>query len=143
MMYLGGTGEEDGRGVVVDSTGFALIAGWTDSTNFVGRVNSHYGMSDAYLLKLHLDPRLVVVATCPTGGPIQVEWSGATPGGRIALIFARDAGSFTIPPQLPCAGTQLGLGSSGIQLAFQGLSGPDGSRTLNASAGPGACGGYL
>jgi len=88
-------------------------------------------------------PMLSVAATCPNGGPIRIEWTGATPDGQVALIFARNTGSFTIPGNRPCTGTQLGLGADQIQLAFQGRSGPDGSRTLNADAGPGACGGYL
>ncbi|MCL4199069.1 MAG: hypothetical protein KJZ69_16385 [Phycisphaerales bacterium] len=88
-------------------------------------------------------PRLTVTPTCPTGGPIRIEWSGATGGGQAALIFARNTGSFIIPNNYPCAGTQLGLGSNQIQLAWQGGAGPDGSRTLNASAGPGACGGHV
>jgi hypothetical protein len=87
--------------------------------------------------------RLSVAATCPAGGPIRVEWEGATPNGRAALIFARNTGSVTIPPQYPCAGTQLGLGASQIQLAWQGGGGADGSRILSASTGSGACGGYL
>jgi len=86
---------------------------------------------------------LAIVASCPSGGPIQVSWSGATPNGQIALIFARNQGSFIIPNNYPCAGTQLGLDSNQIQLVFQGGAGKNGSRTLNAAAGPNACGGHL
>jgi len=86
---------------------------------------------------------LAVDASCPDGGPIRIEWSGATPGGQVALIFAREEGSFTIPPGNPCTGTQLGLGANQIRLAWQGPAGPNGSRTLNANTGPAACGGYL
>lgn len=86
---------------------------------------------------------LAVDATCPTGGPIEIAWHGATPDGQVALIYAARPGSFIIPPQYSCAGTPLGLSSSRIQVVFQGSAGENGSRTLNADAGPGACGGYL
>lgn len=88
-------------------------------------------------------PVLAVDTTCPCGGPIRVSWQQATPNGQIALVFARAEGVFAIPNGFPCAGTRLGLGSSQIQLAFQGNAGANGSRTLNARAGPGACGGFL
>ncbi len=146
MTYLGGSGSEQGREVGVDSAGNALVTGWTESTNFAGRNNSYYGGdSDTFILNLRLadGAQLAVAATCPSGGPIQIEWSGATPGGQAALIFARNTGSFIIPNNRPCAGTQLGLGSNQIQLAWQGGAGQSGSRTLNTTAGPGACGGYL
>lgn len=88
-------------------------------------------------------PSLSVAATCPTGGPIRIEWSGATPNGQVALIFAREEGSFTIPPGNPCEGTRLGLGSNQIRLAWQGPAGPEGARTLNATTGPAPCAGHL
>jgi len=74
---------------------------------------------------------------------MRIEWSGATPDGQISLIFARNTGSFIIPNNRPCAGVQLGLGADQIQLAWQGGAGVNGSRILNTSAGPAACGGYL
>jgi len=146
MTYLGGSNFDWGFGIAVDAAGNALVTGETLSTDFFGRNNSYYGGTrDAFLLKLRLaeGPRLSVDATCPSGGPIRIEWTGASPGGQIALIFARNTGSFTVPNNFPCAGTQLGLGSSQIQLAFQGGAGANGSRILNTTAGPGACGGYL
>lgn len=88
-------------------------------------------------------PTLAVDATCPGGGPIRIDWSGATGGAQIALIFARNTGSFVIPSNYACAGTRLGLGSNQVQLAYQGPAGASGRRTLNANAGPAACGGYF
>jgi len=149
MSYLGGSGDDQGWAVALDTSGCALVAGGTTSDDFEGRVNSQFsprGWWDAFLVKFRLDgadPQLTVAPTCPSGGPIRIEWSGATPGGQVALIFARNTGSFRIPNNMPCAGTQLGLGSNQIQLAFQGSAGPNGSRTLNATAGPAACGGHL
>ncbi len=88
-------------------------------------------------------PTLTVDATCPSGGPIVISWSGATPGGQIGLVYARTTGNFVIPSGSPCPGTRLGLGPNQLQLAFQGPAGNNGSRTLNANAGPGVCGGYF
>jgi len=146
MTYLGGSEIDGGDGIVAQHSGNIWVAGFTGSTDFTGRHNAYSGgYRDAFVLKLRLDegPQLTVSATCPSGGPIRIEWSGATPGGQIALIYARNTGSFTIPNNRPCAGTQLGLGTNQIQLAFQGGAGSNGSRILNANAGPGACGGYL
>ncbi len=143
--YLGGAASDFGYGIVLNDAGSALIVGSTQSTDFEGSRNAFRGDRDAFVVQFRLvdGPQLSVGGTCPSGGPIQIEWSDATPEGQVALIFARNTGSFTIPNNRPCPGTQLGLGSNQIQLAWQGGAGQNGSRTLNASAGPAACGGYL
>lgn len=87
--------------------------------------------------------RLSVAPTCPSGGPARVGWSGATPDGRIAVLFARDEGAVSIPPGNPCEGTRLGLGASQLQIAWLGRSDGNGGRILNANAPPAACGGFL
>lgn len=86
---------------------------------------------------------LTVAGTCPSGGPVRIEWSGAPPETQAALIYSRTTGSFVIPNGRPCAGTRLGLGTNQIQVAWQGSSGPNGARVLNTTAPPAACGGYL
>ncbi len=144
-MFAGGSDSEDGAGVVLDAAGRAYLSGTTASPDFGGRMNEYHGARDVFLARISISDRLqiTITATCPSGGPIRIEWSGATPGGQVTLIFARNTGSFIIPNNLPCAGTTLGLGSNQIQLAWQGGAGADGSRTLNATTGPGACGGYF
>lgn len=87
--------------------------------------------------------RLVADGTCPGGGPIQVSWSGATPNGQVALIFAVCEGDFVVPARNPCQGTQLGLCSTQIQLVGIYRSDANGSRQLNGFAGNGACGKFL
>lgn len=82
-------------------------------------------------------------ASCPTGGPIQINWSDATPGGGAAILFARDTGAAIIPDGNPCAGTMLGLGTQLLQAAWRGRSDPLGGGTVNASAPALACGGHL
>lgn len=86
---------------------------------------------------------LGVTAQCPQGGQIAVEWGGATPGGTIALLFARGTGSFTIPNNRPCAGTMLGLSSNQLQIAYSGSAGQNGSRMVQSQIGSGVCGGWL
>ena len=96
----------------------------------------------AYVFNL-TGPTLGASATCPGGGPVTIRWSCATPGGRIALIFASNTGGFIVPGRYPCSGTQLGLGTNAIQIVYKGGAGADGSRTINSITGPAACGGYL
>ncbi len=147
MIYIGGSNSDSGFAVALDGGGSARIAGTTRSGNFERRLNSHGGggSDEAFLVRVRVadGPRLTVNATCPDGGPLEVSWSDATPNGQVALAFAREMGSFRIPDGNPCAGTQLGLGANQIHLAWQGAAGPDGARTLNANAGPVACGGHL
>lgn len=144
MTYLGGGIDDKGYSIAVDSAGDALVTGYTDSTDFAGRNNSYYGgRNDAFIVKLCLSPRLSVDATCPDGGPIRIEWSNATPNGRVAMIFARETGSVTIPPDQSCAGTTLGLGRNQIHFVVRPWSDGDGAGYVTGIAGAGACGGYL
>lgn len=87
--------------------------------------------------------QLVADGTCPGGGPIRIEWSGATPNGQAALVFATSQGNYIVPARLPCQGTQLGLGASQIQVAWTGRSDNSGSKVLNSTAGAGACDKFL
>ncbi len=132
-------------GAANDSFGCCVsLSDATVAAGAFGDGDSGYQSGSAYLFDAACDgPQLDVNASCPGGGPLQVSWDGATGGGEIALVFARNQGSFIIPNNVSCAGTQLGLGSSQIQVAYRGSAGVDGSRTFNANAGPAACGGYL
>ncbi len=146
MTYLGGTLDDFGQRVATTVDGFVYTVGRAGSLDFEGRLNSyHGGDADSFLLKLFggARPELSVVATCPTGGPIRISWEAAIPNGQTALLYARALGEFVVPNGHPCAGTALGLGSSQIQLVFVGPSNANGSRTLNSTTGPNACGGYL
>jgi RHS repeat-associated protein len=58
--YLGGSGEDQGRGVALDALGNAYIAGFTKSTNFptggVPYQSSNAGGYDAFVSKVGLNP---------------------------------------------------------------------------------------
>ncbi len=147
MLYLGGSsGYDYGNGIAMDRYGNIVVAGSTQSADFNEHGNEHRGgQYDAVLVKLTTPQALplAVQSACPWPGPIQITWSGATRGGEIVLLFARSTGAFAIPSGRPCPGTVLGLGVNQIQVVFQGSAGPEGSRTLNSSIGPRACGGHL
>ena len=131
----GATGDWFGLAVAISGNTACVGAPYDDD------LGDHSG--SAYVYDLNCGPQLSVNATCPSGGPIQVSWSGATGGGTVVLLYARNTGSFRIPNGNPCAGTQLGLGSNQLQIGYQGAAGSNGSRTLNSNTGAGICGGYL
>lgn len=78
--------------------------------------------------------------TCP--GQVTVTWNNATPNTNLALVFARNTGSFAIPNG-PCRGTILGLGTQGIRLVNTFPSGANGNGSRNGNAGTSACRGYV
>ena len=84
-------------------------------------------------------PTIRVGGSCP--GTVTVDYSGFTPSTTVGVIYANSTGSFVIPGG-PCAGTQLGLSSSGLQLVNTFNSG-SGSGQVQGQAGVGACGGFL
>ena len=79
---------------------------------------------------------LSVSGICPT---MQFDIDGATSNGQVALLYARNQGSFVVPSGLPCAGLTLGLDSS-IKLASMLTTDAAGHATLNANVPAGACG---
>ncbi|GEM_PF-1620316 len=82
---------------------------------------------------------LTVTGDCP--GRVSVAWANATPNKPMAIVHANNTGSFVVPGG-PCAGTQLGLGTSGIQIAYQGGTG-SGSGQVGSTIGTNVCGHYL
>ncbi len=83
---------------------------------------------------------LTVTGTCP--GLVTVRWENATPSSTVALIYARNTGSFVIPYG-PCQGTVLGLGSQAIRLVSTFPSGSNGSGSRSGQSQSGACHGWL
>ncbi len=88
------------------------------------------------------DLQLTFEGKCPDAGKAGVQWEGGEPEGKVALVYARNQGSTTIPNG-PCPGIQLDLGSKRLQLAFVLDSDSNGAGTHVFSAPAGACGGFL
>jgi hypothetical protein len=63
VTYLGGSGDDSGYGVAVDSEGNALVTGWTQSSDFAGANNLYYGPDtngvDAFVAKVRSDGTLL------------------------------------------------------------------------------------
>ena len=82
--YLGGTGNERGFGISVDSTGNAYVTGTTDSTNFpIANVfqSLRAGSIDAFVTKLNASGSALMYST----------YLGGSGGGNIALDIAVDS----------------------------------------------------
>jgi hypothetical protein len=45
------------------------------------------------------------------GGVMSFDATGATPGATVAIIWSLSLGSYMVPNNFPCAGTELGLGN--------------------------------
>lgn len=84
---------------------------------------------------------LTLTGTCRNQGGGLFGWTNADPNVALALVFARNTGSFVVPGG-PCAGTVLGLGTNQLQIARQFNSGA-GAGNFNATLPNGACGGYF
>lgn len=129
----------DQMGRSLGISGDFIIAGaWQDDVNNVSDVGT------GYLFDLVPDPppdlTITVTSQCPSGGTVTVSWTGATPGGQVALLLSPNPGNFVIPAGNPCVGTQLGLAGSGIRIVYQGGAGQFGIRTVQGNASPGTCG---
>ena len=86
--YIGGSGNEHGRGITVDSSGSAYIAGYTTSSNFprVGTTTGFAGGTyDAFVTRLGTETPLALIYSTYIGGSdddnargIAVDGSGST-----------------------------------------------------------------
>lgn len=76
------------------------------------------------------------------GGAAQFSWSNAPPESTLTFLYARQTGNVRIPPNLPCGGTQLGLGQRLLQVAFSVQTG-EGSGATERFLPAAACPGYF
>lgn len=76
------------------------------------------------------------------GGQARFSWSNAPPQSTLTFLYAKQTGSVRIPPNLPCGGTQLGLGWQRLQVAFSVETG-EGSGTVGRFLPAAACPGYF
>lgn len=83
---------------------------------------------------------LSLTGTC--GGPVDINATGLTAGGSVALLRADDQGS-TVVPGGPCAGTTSGL-DTGLSVQWTGSADSSGELHLSPPLGaPGTCGQWL
>ncbi|MCC6907608.1 MAG: hypothetical protein IT430_06690 [Phycisphaerales bacterium] len=101
--------------------------------------NDHATGGAAYIPRAGYDIALHLTGECP--GQLRAAVTGATPGGRVAFIYARGAGSVRIPNG-PCTGTQLGLDASATLAALLTADG-GGNAALMRSVGANLCGGAV
>ena len=74
--YLGGSDDETGYAIAVDSSGYAYVAGWTWSGDFPTRgayQGSNRGNSDAFVTKLSADGASLVYSTYLGGSNIDTQ----------------------------------------------------------------------
>lgn len=76
------------------------------------------------------------------GGAAQFSWSNAPPESTLTFLYAKQTGGVRIPPNLPCGGTQLGLGQRRLQVAFSVETG-EGSGMAERFLPAAACPGYF
>jgi uncharacterized protein (TIGR03437 family) len=145
--YLGGSGEDYGDGIAVDSSGNAYVTGWTNSTNFptanalqaaFGGVSSTgYPYGDAFVSKLNQAGSALVYSTYLGG-------SGGDEGHSIAVDSAGSAyvtgwtNSTNFPTASPLQPTYRGswsnafvakLNAAGSALVYSTYLGGDGNDT--------------
>jgi len=69
--YLGGSGEDEGHGIAVDSDGKTFVIGLTSSSNFPTQnyyQNTRSGSKDAFISKINYEPPKTITVTSPNGG---------------------------------------------------------------------------
>lgn len=88
--------------------------------------------------EVHDGPRLVISGECP--GTIHVEWEQAAANRRMVLLIAASTGESAIPTGQPCAGTRLGLSSTGLRLVTTLNSGSKGRGQVDGTVADLFCG---
>jgi hypothetical protein len=85
--YLGGTGNDEGRGIAVDAAGNAYVTGFTDSTDFptVNALQTH-GVLAAFVTKLDRAGSTLVYSTYLGGNDIEEPAAVAVDADGNALV---------------------------------------------------------
>ncbi|MFG0329988.1 MAG: FG-GAP repeat protein [Phycisphaerales bacterium] len=98
----------------------------------------------AYLFRLGETPRISVDGSCPAGESATIDWTCATPHGRVALLYSARSRSLVIPDRYPCHGAALGLSGPRLHLVSSELwSDENGAGSLEGFIPDAACGGFL
>ncbi|MFG0329887.1 MAG: hypothetical protein ACF8PN_08320 [Phycisphaerales bacterium] len=81
-----------------------------------------------------------VTGTCP--GALTITANNATPNATVALFYARNTGSFTIPPGYTCSGTQLDLDST-VRIVQTAPADASGTAVFSGNVSASVCGGVV
>ena len=97
--YIGGSGNEKGEGIAVQSDGSLIISGYTPSDDFPVSSNAHQstlsGMNDAFLY--HIDPTGVPPITTTTNTTQTSSDESETPfDGSSVLVLVAFAGVIVV-----------------------------------------------
>jgi hypothetical protein len=115
--YLGGSGQDLGRAIAVDSAGKVYVAGVTFSSDFAVTGNayqgSYHGAGDAFLAELDLSTPNLIYSTY-LGGSLtdEVKKIVIDPSGRAALT------GYTLSPDFPVSQSALQPVFGGVSDAF-------------------------
>lgn len=132
------------RGIDTSNFDVDYLAGVSDDGRYIVGTAFDLNTFTYRAFRITIPPiDLTVDTSCPDAGLVDVNWGYASPNGRIALLYARNTGSVTIPGGYQCAGTPLSLGSNRLQLVRVLTSDSGGNGTLNANAPASVCGGFL
>ncbi|MBL1217872.1 MAG: hypothetical protein D8M59_10300 [Planctomycetes bacterium] len=127
-------------GAVGDKFGYDV--GISKSTAVIAAIADDDQATDsgsAYLFDLNCPavPTLAIQGVCP--GPMQFVVTDASPGGRVAYVYAYGSGSVSIPPGNPCIGTVLGLNGTAT-LSGSEFADVDGTAVFEADVPAKGCG---
>lgn len=143
QLYLGGTLVHTSGSIDLDGSGTSqyLSSGYSGLVDRVV-VQGFLGffVMDDVTYDADGGMNLRLNGSCP--GRVTVDVSGATAGGTVALLYASCQGSFVVGSGI-CAGTQLGLCSTNLQIAQTTTADGSGNASFSGSAPPVACGGYI
>ncbi|KAA3614293.1 MAG: VCBS repeat-containing protein [Planctomycetota bacterium] len=82
--------------------------------------------------------KLSLSGGCP--GPTTATISGASPFGKVHLLYSSGVGNIVIPPPFPCSGLELGLSNLGLSRAATLIADSQGSASMFGVTPSGACG---
>src|SRR5581483_3224137 len=114
--YLGGTGQDEGRAIAVDSSGNAYITGQTNSVDFpnVGAFQSaNHGSADAYITKLSADGSTILYSTYLGGTGSDIATSIAVDSSGNAYVTGSTTSS-----DFPLANAFQGSFGTAVRKAF-------------------------